>query len=213
MNQGKVKLVIVDDHTVLRQGLCEMLEDLGAFTVIAQAGDGEELLKILETQKPDLILMDLSMPKLDGISTLDRMHSSKIEIPVVILSANEGDRSVRSAIKAGAKGYLPKNVGLEELEFAVNSVMSGQTYLSPGITAKLMNSGDPTASPLDGLTKREIEILKSLAQGKTNKVIGKLLHISSRTVDTHRSNIMKKLNLKTNAELARLAISEELIEV
>jgi DNA-binding NarL/FixJ family response regulator len=213
MNQGKVKLVIADDHTVLRQGLCEMLEDLGVFSVIGQAGDGEELLKMLETLKPDVILMDLSMPKLDGISTLDRLQSGKNEIPVVILTANEGDRSVRSAIKAGAKGYLPKNVGLEELEFAVNSVMSGQTYLSPAITAKLMNSGDPTASPLDGLTKREIEILKSLAQGKTNKVIGKLLHISSRTVDTHRSNIMKKLNLKTNAELARLAISEELIEV
>ncbi len=213
MNQGKVKLVIADDHTVLRQGLCEILEDKGTFEIVGQAADGLELLEILKSKPVDIVLMDITMPKLDGMATIDRMHAQNITVPVVILSANEGERSVRTALKAGAKGYLPKNVALEELEFAISSVMEGKTYLSPSITSSLMNADDPTESPISVLTKREVEILKYLAQGKPNKDIGKLLHISSRTVDTHRSNILKKLNLRTNAELVRLAIAEELIGV
>ena len=213
MNQGKVKLVIADDHTVLRQGLCEILEDKGLFSIVGQAADGIELLEILKNTSVDVVLMDIAMPKLDGMATLDRMHAQNINVPVVVLSANEGERSIRTALKAGAKGYVPKNVGLEELEFAINSVMEGKTYLSPSITSSLMNADDPTDSPISVLTKREVEILKYLAQGKPNKDIGKLLHISSRTVDTHRSNILKKLNLRTNAELVRLAIAEELISV
>lgn len=213
MNQGKVRLVIADDHIVLRQGLCEMLEDKGIFSVVGQASDGLELLELLRDTPADIILMDIAMPKLDGMATLDRMQAQKLTTPVVILSANEGERSIRTALKAGAKGYLPKNVGLEELEFAINSVIDGKTYLSPSITSSLMNASDPTESPLASLTKREVEILKYLAQGKPNKEIGKLLHISSRTVDTHRSNILKKLNLKTNADLVRLAIAEELVNV
>lgn len=213
MNQGKVRLVIADDHTVLRQGLCEMLEDKGVFSIVGQASDGLELLEILKNTPADIVLMDIAMPKLDGMATLDRMQAQKLTTPVVVLSANEGERSIRTALKAGAKGYLPKNVGLEELEFAINSVIEGKTYLSPSITSSLMNASDPTESPLSALTKREVEILKYLAQGKPNKDIGKLLHISSRTVDTHRSNILKKLNLKTNADLVRLAIAEELVNI
>jgi DNA-binding NarL/FixJ family response regulator len=213
MNQGKVKLVIADDHTVLRQGLCEMLQVKGNYEVIGQAADGEELLKLLETTNPDIILMDLAMPKVDGIAALERMQERKLQIPVVVLTANDGDKSVRAALKSGAKAYIPKNIGLEELEFAVTSVLNGQTYLSPAITSKLVNAGDPSVGPLDGLTKREREILRYLAQGKPNKEIGKLLHISSRTVDTHRSNILKKLHLRTNAELVRLAIAEDLVTV
>lgn len=213
MNHGKVRLVIADDHIVLRQGLCEMLEDKGIFSIVGQASDGLELLEVLKNTPADIVLMDIAMPKLDGMATLDRMQAQKLSTPVVILSANEGERSVRTALKAGAKGYLPKNVGLEELEFAINSVIEGKTYLSPSITSSLMNASDPTESPLSSLTKREVEILKYLAQGKPNKEIGKLLHISSRTVDTHRSNILKKLNLKTNADLVRLAIAEELVNI
>ena len=213
MGQGKVRLVIADDHNVLRQGLCEMLEDKGVYSVVGQAADGLELLDVLKANQADVILMDITMPKLDGIATLERMQAQNIQVPVVMLSANEGERSIRQALKGGAKGYLPKNVSLEELEFAITSVLEGKTYLSPSITSSLMNAADPTESPISVLTKREVEILKYLAQGKPNKDIGKLLHISSRTVDTHRSNILKKLNLRTNAELVRLAISEDLVGV
>lgn len=217
MNSDKpVTLVIADDHVVLRQGLCEMLEDLGKFTVLAQASDGLELLDVLKNCSPDIVIMDIGMPKLDGVGALQKMSENESTVPVLVLSANEGERSVRAALRAGAKGYLPKNVALDELAFAIESVLQGKTYLSPSVTTSLMNGQevmDPTASPMSVLTKREVEILAYLAEGKPNREIGKILHISTRTVDTHRSNILKKLNLKTNAELVRLAIGEGLIEI
>ena len=209
-------LVIADDHIVLRQALCEMLESKGQYQILGQASDGEELLSLLQTQKPDLIIMDISMPKLDGLATLERMNKAGGTTPVLILSADEGEKNVRIAMKAGAKGYIPKNAGIEELEFAINSILGGRTYLSPSVTAPLMSGENPGVSstnPLSVLSKREVEILTHLADGKPNRVIGKLLHISTRTVDTHRSNILKKLKVKTNAELVKLAISSGLISV
>lgn len=216
MTQMPIKLLIADDHIVLRQGLCEMLEADGRFQVVGQASDGEEMLQKITECKPDVVIMDVLMPKLDGIGAMERMKDAKHEVPVVILSANEGERNVRAALKAGAKGYLPKYVALEELQFAIQSVVEGNTYLSPAITTTLVNSSggnDISKSALDLLTKREVEILKYLAEGMPNREIGKLLHISTRTVDTHRTNILKKLNLKTNAELVRLAITEGLTNI
>lgn len=214
--QKPVRLVIADDHVVLRQGLCEMLADGGRFEIIAQAGDGQELVEVLKGCDADVVIMDIVMPKLDGVGALLKMAECNLTVPVLVLSANEGERSVRAAIRAGAKGYLPKNVALEELEFAIESVLQGKTYLSPSVTNSLMSGqdgADPMASPISVLTKREVEILTYLAEGKPNREIGKILHISTRTVDTHRSNILKKLNLKTNAELVRLSIAEGLINV
>lgn len=209
-------LVIADDHVVLRQALCEMLESKGEYTVLGQASDGEELLHLLQSQHPDLVILDIDMPKLDGLVALERLHLNTQHPPVLVLSADESPRQVRSAIKAGAKGYIPKNVGLSELEFAISSILNGKTYLSPSVTEALMTPDGPSISatnPLTVLSKREVEILTHLADGKPNRVIGKLLHISTRTVDTHRSNILKKLKLKTNAELVKMAIAHGLISV
>ena len=209
-------LVIADDHIVLRQALCEMLESKGSYKIVAQASDGEELLSILKAHKPDLIIMDIGMPKLDGLATLARMGQEPTNPPVLILSADEGERNVRSALRAGAKGYIPKNVGMEELEFAINSILEGKTYLSPSVTGPLMSgegAGANGSNAISVLSKREVEILTHLADGKPNRVIGKLLHISTRTVDTHRSNILRKLKVKTNAELVKLAIQTGLITV
>lgn len=211
-----IKLIVADDHVVLRQALCEMLEDKGRFSVVGQASDGEQLLELLKGQQPDLIIMDLAMPKVDGVTAIEQMSSNQSQVPVLVLSANEGEKNVRAALKAGAKGFIPKNSGLEELEFAIDSILEGKTYLSPGITASLVSGGQvvsPHENPLSVLTKREVEILTHIADGKPNRVIGKMLHISTRTVDTHRSNILKKLNLKTNAELVKLAIAQGLISV
>ncbi len=211
-----INLIVADDHAVLRQALCEMLQNRGKYNVIGQAGDGEELVNLLNSHKPDLVIMDVAMPKLDGLNTLEKMHQHGVCPPVLVLSANDGGKNVKAALKAGARGFLPKNVGIQELEFAINSILEGKTYLSPGITTSLMHSGNveaPLDNPLSVLTKRELEILTHLADGKPNRVIGKLLHISTRTVDTHRSNILKKLNVKTNAELVKLAISNGLITI
>jgi two-component system, NarL family, invasion response regulator UvrY len=208
-----IKLVIADDHIVLRQALSEMLEKKGGYHVIAQAADGEELLKILNDTKCDLVIMDVAMPRLDGIKTLEEMQTKGVGAPVLVLSADEAERSIRAALKAGARGFMPKNAGIDELQFAIDSILKGQTYLSPSVTSALMNGDSSTNNPLSVLTKRELEILTHLADGKPNRQIGKLLHISTRTVDTHRSNILKKLTVKTNAELVKIAISHGLINV
>jgi two-component system invasion response regulator UvrY len=207
-----IRLIIADDHTVLREALSEMLSKKGGFDVVAQAKDGEELLKVLQQHGADVVIMDVAMPGLDGIAALERMSSSGLQVPVLMLSADEGPRTVRSAIRAGAKGFMLKNSTIEELRFAIESVLKGQTYLSPSVTNHLM-TGDANGNALSVLTKREIEILRYLADGSPNREIGKKLHISTRTVDTHRSNILKKLNLKTNAELVKIAIGNGLITV
>lgn len=211
-----IKLLIADDHTVLRQALCDMLERKGEYKVVAQAADGLEMLELLKNCVPDIVLMDVTMPRLSGIEALERMAQERIGVPVLVLSADDGEKNIRTVLKAGAKGFMPKNSNIEELEFAIASVMQGKTYLSPSITDALMTEPLPSAStpsPLSVLTQREIEIFVHLADGKTNRSIGKLLHISTRTVDTHRANILKKLNLKTNAELVKLAIGQGLITV
>lgn len=211
-----INLFVADDHVVLREALCQLLQGRGGYNVLGQAGDGEEVLEWLRKteKKPDLIILDVEMPRVDGITTLDRLQQLGVSTPVLILSADDGQKNVRTVLNHGAKGFMPKNARIEELEFAIDSIMQGNTYLSPTITSFLINGdkNDPSAS-LSVLTKREVEILKYLADGKPNREIGKILHISSRTVDTHRSNILKKLKVKTNAELVKIAIGAGLIEV
>jgi DNA-binding NarL/FixJ family response regulator len=209
-------LLVADDHTVLRQALCEMLESKGEHKVIGQAGDGQELLNLLVNTKPDLIILDMEMPNLDGFKTLEKLREALSTTPVLVLSADDKASHIRAAINAGAKGYVPKNVRSDELTFAISSVLAGKTYLSPTVTEQLVASPGKPGADRDVhqiLSKREIEILVHLADGKPNRDIGKLLHISTRTVDTHRSNILKKLNARTNAELVKIAITNGLITV
>ena len=211
-----INLMVADDHTILREALCDLLKNRGGFNVMAQAADGEELLQVFKdaSAKPDVIILDVEMPNLGGIETLHRLQQLGINTPVLVLSADNGAKNVRTVLSSGAKGFMPKNARIEELEFAIDAMLQGNTYLSPTITTFLINGdkNDPQAN-LSVLTKREVEILTYLADGKPNREIGKLLHISSRTVDTHRSNILKKLKLKTNAELVKVAISAGLINV
>jgi DNA-binding NarL/FixJ family response regulator len=213
MDFNHIKLVIADDHLVVRQGLSEMLQKRGKYTVVGQAADGNELLQVLNEQHPDIIIMDVTMPGVDGVTALAEMTRRGMNMPVLVLSANEAERNVRAVLKAGARGFMPKNAGIEELEFAIDSILEGKTYLSPSVTSALMNGDANGNNLLTVLTKRELEIMKHLADGKPNRVIGKMLLISTRTVDTHRSNLLKKLNVKTNAELVKIAISNGLIEV
>jgi len=211
-----IKLIIVDDHVVLRQALAEMLEAKDEFTVAAQASDGEELLRKLDEHTADIVLMDVIMPGMDGLEVLKRIQERPNTPPVLIFSSDEGSRNIRTAMNSGARGFIPKNAEVKELQFAIKSILDGNTYLSPAITGKLMQNGhhgDMMQDPLEVLSKREQEVMMHLAEGKPNREIGKLLHISTRTVDTHRSNILKKLGVKTNAELVRVAIANRIITV
>ena len=213
-----INLILADDHSVIRQALSEMLEAKGRYKILAQAENGEQLLELLAQHSPDIVVMDMCMPRMDGVAALERITGEQDACPpVLILSSDEGERSVRAALKAGARGYVPKNVEADELVFAIDSILDGKTYLSPSITAPLMTAGPGDGalqdSVLSVLTKREVEILTHLAEGNPNREIGKMLHISTRTVDTHRSNILKKLKVRTNAELVKIAIQNGLIDV
>jgi DNA-binding NarL/FixJ family response regulator len=209
-----IKLLIADDHLVLRQALCELLKRNHDFDIVAQASNGEEALELLKTQKVDLIVMDIIMPVADGFAVLNELQKRNDPTPVLVLSAAEAERNIRGAMKAGARGFVPKNVGFDELCFAIKSVLEGHIYLSPAVTSKLLEqSQDPFIDPLSVLTPRETEIMKNLAEGIPSREIARALHISIRTVDTHRTNILKKLNLKNNAELVKMAISNRMISV
>jgi two-component system response regulator NreC len=211
-----IKLFLVDDHLVMREALTEALGIKGRYEIIGQAADGAELLSQIDASAADLIIMDLAMPKTGGIETINELARRGVGVPVLILSADESERSIRAALKAGARGFVPKQAGLTEMEFAISAIIHGQTYLSPSVTHKVV-AGPGTESNqsalVESLSAREREIFVMLANGVPNREIGKQLHISTRTVDTHRSNILKKLGFKTNAELVKLAIAEGFISV
>lgn len=212
-----VKLFLVDDHAVVRQALCEVLSSRNKYEVVGEASDGEDLLCHISDQPTDLIILDLSMPNTGGIETIQELRRRGNNLPILVLSADDSSKSIMSALKAGARGFLPKQVGLTEVEFAIDAVLSGKTYLSPSVTDKIVGGNGEYdgshSSCLQHLSKREREIFQLLAEGKPNREIGKMLHISTRTVDTHRSNILKKLEVRSNAELVRIAISEGALSV
>ena len=205
-----VKLYLVDDHLVLRQALAEALEHRGKYSVVGHAGTGNELLSQSGCHA-DVIVLDFSLPKTNGLDVLNELRRRGIDIPVLILSGDESGRAVRAALQAGAKGFVPKQAGLSEMEHAIDEIFKGGTYLSPSVSAKANANGaqdSEEGASSAVLSNREREIMILLANGKPNREIGKLLSISVRTVDTHRSNILKKLSFKTNAELVKLAIAE-----
>jgi DNA-binding NarL/FixJ family response regulator len=204
-----VKLYLVDDHLVLRQALTEALAHRGKYAVIGHTGSSNDLFNQSPHFKADVIVLDFSLPRTNGLEVLNELRRRGIDIPVLIMSGDESGRAAKAAIQAGAKGFVSKQAGLSEMEHAIDEIARGGTYLSPSIASN--NDGAPgheacTSSAV--LSNREREIMVLLANGKPNREIGKLLSISVRTVDTHRSNILKKLSFKTNAELVKLAIAE-----
>lgn len=211
-----VKLIVADDHQMVREALCEMLVHDGEFSVLAQAADGQGLLDLLNNHAPDVVLLDLQMPNMDGLEALRILKDRHNTVPVVILSAEEQPEKVRASLEAGAKGFIPKNADPRELGFAIHSVMQGKTFVSPTVMSELLSDDgnrSKSKSCLSVLTDRETQILAQLANGSKNRDIAVVLGISTRTVDTHRTNILKKLKVKTNAELTKLAIGAGLVTV
>jgi len=217
-DMSKIRILLADDHTILRQGLKRILELDPAFEVVGEAGDGRDAVKKAEALTPDVVVMDISMPILNGIEATRQIAKALPKTKILILTVHEDDRIALEILEAGATGYLLKDAAGEELIAAIKAVHRGDSYLSPSIAKKVISQFLDVAKgkvqPEDRfslLTSREREILQLIAEGYSNKEIGDMLYISEKTVKTHRENIMRKLDLHNVAELVKYAMRRGII--
>lgn len=211
----KLKIFLVDDHIIIRKGLRTLIENQSDFEVVGEAGEGRTAVNLVVKLKPDIVLMDVSMPEMNGIEATRQIISILPGVKVIALSMHSDLNYVKSMLKAGAAGYLLKDCAFEELILALNLVMHDQMYLSPKISdmiAKdyLRQVVHQDSSVRSILTARECEVLQLLAEGKTTKEMSNSLNVSVKTVETHRQQIMSKLNIHSIAGLTKLAIREGL---
>ena len=217
MVEVKTKVVIVEDHKLFREGLKSLLSDKEGLEVVGEAGDGIEAIRTVKRCRPDLILLDLSMPKMNGISVMKEIKGQFPEIKIMALTIHESDQYVLEAFDAGADGYCLKDAGRNELMVAVDSVLQGKRYISPSISDNVLEGYLTGRKKLksktswDTITQREREVLKLLGEGFQNKEISDMLHISVKTVEKHRANIMNKLDLHNAAALTAYAIEHGLV--
>jgi len=210
-----IKVLIADDHSIVRAGLRRIVEESGDMEVIAEAADGKGALLQVQKELPDVAVIDISMPGLDGLEVTSQLHAGYPKLPVIILTMHEEEQYVIRAIEAGAMGYITKRSAPEQLVNAIRKVHAGSRYLSAEATDLLalrIARGSQGQSPLDSLSMRELQVLRRLAMGHTNREIASAYGISIKTVDTYRFRLLKKLNLRNNAELSRFAIQNRLVE-
>ena len=210
-----VRIILADDHTIVRHGLNKLIQQQEDMEVIAQAADGHSTIELTRELSPDMVIMDIGMPDLNGIDATGQIIREFPQVKVIGLSMHSGKKFVIEMLKAGASGYLLKDCALEELTTAIKAVASGKTYLSPSITDVVVenyvrHSQKKESSVFSLLSQREREVLQLMAEGKTTKQVGLKLHISPKTVEGHRLRIMEKLNMDSVAKLTKYAIQEGL---
>ncbi|MGA2225224.1 MAG: response regulator [Syntrophobacteraceae bacterium] len=211
------KIVIAEDHTILREGLRMLLSSNPDFEVVGEAQDGLEAIRSVEAYKPDLVLMDLSMPRMNGVGAIQEIKKQSPSTKILVLTVHKTEEYILTTLKAGADGYVLKDATHSELMLAIENVFSGRSYLSPGISEKVIEGyleGRKTvksSTSWDTLTQREREILKMIAEGYKNKDIADYLCISAKTVEKHRANLMKKLDLHSASSLTAFAMDKGLI--
>jgi DNA-binding NarL/FixJ family response regulator len=210
-----IKVLLADDHSIVREGLRRIIEESEDIEVIAEADDGRTAIQLAREKLPDIAVVDISMPGLDGLEVVSQLNVYRPELPIIILTMHEEEQYVVRAIEAGAMGYITKRSAPEHLIKAIRQVMGGTRYLTPEASEALalrIAKGAGSKSSLDSLSNRELQVLRRLAMGHTNHEIAEAYNISTKTVDTYRSRLLKKLNLRNNAELSRFAIQNKLIE-
>lgn len=210
----KLRILIADDHGILRAGLRALLNGEPELEVVAEASDGEEAMVMVTRHQPDLVLLDMNMPGLNGVETTRALLNHHPELKVLILTVHEDFGLVREALQAGAAGYIIKRAMESELINAIRAIARGEIYVHPAMTRALLESpGKDTAvsNNTDQLTTREVDVLRLLVQGYTNKQIGEKLNISIRTVETHRANVTSKLGINSRVELLRFATQNGLV--
>ncbi len=212
-----VRVLLADDHTLVRAGLRKLLESIPDMDVVGEAGDGLELLELTEKLQPQLVLMDIAMPRLNGLETTGRLVKAWPDIRVLILSMHQNGEYVRQALRQGAVAYLLKDAAPLELELAIRAVLKGETYLSPavskGVVSDYVHRLRNEDEPADALTPRQREVLQLIATGQSTKEIARKLDLSIKTVETHRTQLMKQLDIHEIAGLVRFAIRAGLVSV
>lgn len=211
-----IRILIADDHGVLRAGLHALLDAEPDLQVVGEATNSQETLGLIDTLRPDVILLDISMPGLGGIEITRKIKATGSEAHVLILTVHEDEGLLRASLQAGAAGYVPKRAVEAELINAIHAVQRGDLYVHPAMTRYLVKDLSPLSLPSDEeiepLTDRDIEVLRLIAQGHTNRQIADILSIGVRTVETHRANIMSKLGVRGRAELVRYAMDHGLLK-
>lgn len=208
---NEYRIIIADDHRLMRQGIRRIIETAAGFAVVGEAGDGMELVKMLHHTVADMVLLDISMPKLRGIEAIHEIKANSPSVKILILTMHKQIEFLQEGLQAGAEGYLLKDDTEKSLMEAISAIRKGKTYLSPTLSnsfktsliSQLRTGSTAETSPL---TTREKEVLKLIAEGKSNKEIADLLCISTKTVEHHRASLMKKLGMKNVAEVIRYAI-------
>lgn len=206
-----IRIALADDHNVVRQGLRALLEGVKDFRVVGEARDGKEMVELVFREKPDVAVIDLAMPSLNGVEATRRIVRDMPAVRVLVLSMYTGEEYVREALAAGAAGYLVKDSAADDLVEAIRLVAKGSQFLSPAIAHLAQPPGKGTASPLDRLTSREREVLQLIAEGNSNKEIAARLSLSVKTIEAHRTNLMTKLDIHDTASLTRFAIARGLV--
>lgn len=213
---NKIRVVLADDHTILRAGVRKLLEAAPEMEVMAEACNGQEALELAKQHRPRVLLSDIAMPILNGLELTARLAKECPQVRVIILSMHSGEDYVRRALAAGAAGYLLKDTTAAELEFAIKAVAGGETYLTPAVSRHVIDDyrrrWAAAESPLERLTGRQREILQLIAEGRSTKEIARVLKISVKTAETHRSQLMERLDIHDVAGLVRFAIRAGLIQ-
>jgi DNA-binding NarL/FixJ family response regulator len=210
------RIVIAEDHTILREGLRALLASDPEFDVVGEAEDGLDAIKSVKSLTPDVVIMDLSMPKMNGVAAIKEIKRVTPNTKIVVLTVHKNEEYILAAFQAGSDGYVLKYAGHEELVSAIRTVLKGQPYLSPAVSAVVLEAyldgqkGLSSRSPFRMLTNRETEVLKLIAEGYRNRQIADLLGISVKTVERHRANLMKKLDLHSGAALTAFAFENGL---
>jgi len=209
-----IKVCVVDDHAVVREGLKRIIAENPGMAVTAEAGDGHEALKIIQTQPCDVVLLDITMPNKSGLDVLKELHANTPRLPVLVLSMHAEDQYAVRVLRAGAAGYLTKESAPAKLVQAIRKVVRGGKYVSQTLAEKLVYDldSDTSKAPHEALSDREYQVLCMIASGKTVTDIADELALSVKTISTYRVRILEKLNMKNNAELTRYAIKESLVD-
>jgi len=207
-----IRVIVADDHLIFRQGLLRLLQSSNVITVVGEAGDGKEALNLITTEAPEIAILDISMPGLSGFEVIRQLEQQENNTKIIYLTMHDDLFTAKKVITSKAKGFVSKDDAYEDLIYAIEAVSSGRRFVSPSISDKIFSLNILKDSDDDVLTKRELEILKLIAEGVTNKKIAGQLSISVKTVETYRSRIMQKLDLHSTADLIKYAIRNGLLK-